>query len=166
MINMIKNQERWSIKATKGGLEARLHQADEHCAIGAMTSKCYGNILWWSHLPPSVISWRRPPYIPIGLWWNFCNDTMFVRLGEMSFTDPWGGLKGTRGGGKSRVPEVVAVIKVSWCTAKMWQISLNSPMMGTWGDQWGIVPWGCKGPMWKHMKASMQKGPLWHSLSP
>ncbi len=34
-----------------------------------------------------------PPYIPIGLWWDCSNDTRFVSLVEMSFTDPRGGLK-------------------------------------------------------------------------
>ncbi len=36
------------IKATIGGLEAHVHQAYTYCAIGAMSSQTYGNVLWWS----------------------------------------------------------------------------------------------------------------------
>ena len=34
-----------------------------------------------------------PSYIPIGLWWDYSNETRFVILVEMSSTDPRGGLK-------------------------------------------------------------------------
>ncbi len=34
------------VKATTG-LEAHLHQAYKHCAVGAMPSQTYGNVLWW-----------------------------------------------------------------------------------------------------------------------
>ena len=37
---------------------------------------------------------RPPPYLPIGFSWDCSNDTRFVSLAEMSFTDPPGGLKG------------------------------------------------------------------------
>ena len=39
------------------------------------------------------LSWRPPSHIPLGLQLDCSNDTRFVSLVEMSFTDPHGGLK-------------------------------------------------------------------------
>ncbi len=41
-----------------------------------------------AHLPPSSKLRTPPPYIPSGLCWNCSNEKRFLRLVEMSFTDP------------------------------------------------------------------------------
>ncbi len=44
------------------------------------------------HLPPGANLRRPPPYLPMGFSWDCFNDTRFVSLVELSFTDPRGGL--------------------------------------------------------------------------